>query len=179
MHAREKRGGQIVAKMNSLVDPTVIEALYRAADAGVKIQLVIRGVCCLVPRENIRVVSIVDRFLEHSRAVRFRNGGNHEVFVTSGDWMPRNFFRRIEVTFPITDPALRQRVERILETALADDAKSWRLHPDGSYTRRKESPDGPVRSQQRCIELARAESERTVDDGTRTALSRKRKKKKS
>ena len=96
------------------------------------------GNCCLVPRENIRVTSIIDRFLEHTRILLFRNGGATEIYATSGDWMPRNFFRRIEVTWPILDPNLLERVElQILGTALADDAKSWRLHPDGTYRRRK------------------------------------------
>ena len=157
-HAREGRPAQIIAKMNSLVEPRVIEALLRAAAAGVKIDLIVRGICCLVPRENIRVSSGIDRFLEHSRIFLFRNAGATEVYTTSGDWMPRNFFRRIEVTWPIADPRLRERVElQILGTTLADDAKSWRLQPDGTYRRRKTTP-GPVRSQQRFIELARAEA---------------------
>ena len=157
-HARERRPAQIIAKMNSLVDPQVIEALYRAADAGVKIDLIVRGICCLVPRENIRVMSIVDRFLEHSRIFLFRNGGSTEVYAASGDWMPRNFFRRIEVTWPILSPQLRDRIElQILGTCLADDARSWRLMPDGTYRRRKPGPRA-IRSQQRFIDIARAES---------------------
>ncbi|HET8796301.1 MAG TPA: polyphosphate kinase 1, partial [Thermoanaerobaculia bacterium] len=96
-HARDGRPAQIVAKMNALVDPAVIDALGRAAAAGVKIDLLVRGTCCLVPRENIRVLSVIDRFLEHSRAFLFRNGGATEVWIASGDWMPRNFFRRLEV----------------------------------------------------------------------------------
>ena len=157
-HAREKRPAQIIAKMNSLVDPLVIEALYRAADAGVKIDLIVRGICCLVPRENIRVVSVIDRFLEHSRIFLFRNGGATEVYAASGDWMPRNFFRRMEVTWPIVAPQLRDRIElQILGTCLADDAKSWRLQPDGTYRRRKARANA-IRSQQRFIDLARASS---------------------
>ncbi|MGZ5431757.1 MAG: polyphosphate kinase 1 [Thermoanaerobaculia bacterium] len=157
-HAREKRPAQILAKMNSLVDPMVIDALYRAADAGVKIDLIVRGICCLVPRENIRVVSVVDRFLEHSRIFLFRNGGATEVYAASGDWMPRNFFRRIEVTWPILAPRLRDRIElQILGTCLADDAKSWRLQPDGTYRRRRPGPRA-IRSQARFIETARAEA---------------------
>jgi polyphosphate kinase len=157
-HAREGRPAQIIAKMNALVEPRAIEALQKAAAAGVKIELVVRGICCLVPHENIRVTSVIDRFLEHTRILLFRNGGATEIYATSGDWMPRNFFRRIEVTWPILDPRLRERVElQILGTVLADDAKSWRLQPDGTYKRRKTTP-GPVRSQQRFIELARAEA---------------------
>jgi polyphosphate kinase len=157
-HAREGRPAQIIAKMNALVEPKVIDALYRAAAAGVKIDLIVRGICCLVPREHIRVISVIDRFLEHTRIFLFRNGGKTEVYATSGDWMPRNFFRRIEVVWPIESPQLRDRVElQILGTCLADDAKSWRLQPDGTYKRRKSTP-GPLRSQQRFIEIARAEA---------------------
>lgn len=159
-HARAGRPAQIIAKMNSLVEPKVIEALSRAAAAGVKIELIVRGICCLVPRENIRVISIIDQFLEHSRMFVFRNGGETEVWAASGDWMPRNFFRRIEVAWPILAPALRDRIEhQILATSLADDAKSWRLQPDGTYRRRKSGPR-PIRSQQRFIEIARAEAVR-------------------
>ncbi|HKR65876.1 MAG TPA: polyphosphate kinase 1, partial [Thermoanaerobaculia bacterium] len=126
-NARDGKPAQIIAKLNALVEPQVIDALYRAAAAGVKIELIVRGICSLVPRENIRVTSIIDRFLEHTRILLFRNAGNTEVWVTSGDWMPRNFFRRIEVTWPILSPPLRDRIElQILGTCLADDAKSWR-----------------------------------------------------
>jgi polyphosphate kinase len=157
-HAREKRPAQIIAKMNSLVEPAVIEALYRAADAGVKIDLIVRGICCLVPRENIRVLSVIDRFLEHSRIFLFRNGGATEVYAASGDWMPRNFFRRIEVTWPVLSPQLRDRIElQILGTCLADEAKSWRLQADGTYRRRKARANA-IRSQQRFIDIARASS---------------------
>jgi polyphosphate kinase len=157
-HAKEGRPAQIIAKLNALVETSSIEALYRAADAGVKIDLLVRGTCCLVPRENIRVLSIVDRFLEHSRVLLFRNGGETEVYASSGDWMPRNFFRRIEVTWPILSPRLRDRIEhQILGTCLADSVKSWRLQPDGTYRRRKAGPS-PIRSQQRFIDIARAEA---------------------
>jgi polyphosphate kinase len=157
-NARDGKPAQIIAKLNSLVEPRVIEALYAAAAAGVKIELIVRGICCLVPRENIRVISIIDRFLEHSRIFLFRNAGATEVYVTSGDWMPRNFFRRIEVTWPILSPQLRDRIElQILGTCLADDAKSWRLQPDGTYRRRKAGVR-PIRSQQRFIDIARAEA---------------------
>jgi polyphosphate kinase len=164
-NAKDGKPAQIIAKMNALVDPTVIEALYRAGQAGVKIDLIVRGTCCLVPgaaglSENIRVISVVDRFLEHSRIFLFRNGGQTEVYLSSGDWMPRNFFRRIELTWPIISDRLRARVEdQILSTSLVDDVKAWRLQPDGSYKRR--TPDEkPVRSQERFIEIARAESVR-------------------
>jgi polyphosphate kinase len=177
-HAREGKPAQIIAKMNSLVEPRVIEALQRAAAAGVKIDLNVRGICCLVPRENIHVSSIIDRFLEHSRIFLFRNAGSTEIYATSGDWMPRNFFRRIEVTWPISDSRLRERIElQILGTTLADDAKSWRLQPDGTYRRRKTTP-GPVRSQQRFIELARAEAVK-IEPGIGRRKGKKRKLKSS
>jgi polyphosphate kinase len=153
-YAKEKKPARITAKLNSLVDAVVIEALYRAADAGVKIDLIVRGICCLVPRENIRVISIVDRFLEHSRVVRFENGGEPEIYLSSGDWMPRNFTRRIEVLFPLLDPTARERAEQILEISLADGASSWELNPDGTWTRRT----GGISSQQRFIEITRAEA---------------------
>jgi polyphosphate kinase len=175
LHARDGKPAQIIAKMNALVEPAVIEALYRAADAGVKIDLVVRGICCLVPRDNIKVLSVVDRFLEHSRILLFRNAGATEVFATSGDWMPRNFFRRIEAVWPILNPQLRDRVElQILGTCLSDDAKSWRLLPDGTYKRRK-SPPGSHRSQKRFIEIARAEAVKIEPGVTRRKTKRKKK----
>ena len=163
--AKDGKPAGITAKMNALVDPTVIEALYKASEAGVKIELIVRGICCLVPgvsglSENIRVVSVIDRFLEHTRLFLFRNGGQTEVYGSSGDWMPRNFFRRVELTFPILAERLRTRVENeILATYLADNVKAWKLHPDGTY--KKRSPSEPrVRSQERFIEIARAEAVR-------------------
>ena len=107
--------GRIIAKMNALVDPEVIRALYRASQAGVKIDLLVRGICCLRPgipgvSENIQVLSVVDRFLEHARIFYFQAGGKREVYLCSADWMPRNFIRRVEVMFPVEDPVLRDRV---------------------------------------------------------------------
>ena len=136
-HAKEKKPARITAKLNSLVDPVVIDALYRAADAGVKIDLIVRAICSLVPRENIRVISIVDRFLEHSRVIRFENAGAPEIVLSSGDWMPRNFVRRVEVMFPLLDANVRERAEKILEISLADGASSWELQPDGTWTPRR------------------------------------------
>jgi polyphosphate kinase len=133
--------GRIVAKMNALVDGPVIKALYRASQAGVSIDLIIRGICCLRPgvpgtSDNIRVISIVDRFLEHARIFYFENGGKREVYLSSADWMPRNFQRRVEVMFPIDDEGLRDRVvDEILAIALADNVKARQLLPDGSYVR--------------------------------------------
>jgi polyphosphate kinase len=152
--AKEKKPAGIAAKVNSLVDPAVIDALYRAADAGVKVELVVRSICSAVPRDNLRILSIVDRFLEHERIVRFENGGNAEVYLSSGDWMPRNFLRRVEVMFPLLDATVRERAERILQVALRDGASSWELQPDGTWTRRH----GGISSQQSFIDLARAEA---------------------
>ncbi|HEX9984064.1 MAG TPA: polyphosphate kinase 1 [Thermoanaerobaculia bacterium] len=154
--------GRITAKLNSLLDPQVVQALYDASRAGVQIDLIVRAMCALVPRveglsENIRVISIVDRFLEHERIVRFENGGAPELFLSSGDWMPRNFTRRVEVTFPLLDRDVRARAERILELSLADTASSWELQSDGTWLRRD---GGNLSSQTRFIEIARAESVR-------------------
>jgi polyphosphate kinase len=161
--------GRIIVKMNSLVDAEVIRALYRASQAGVKIDLLVRGICCLRPgipgvSENIQVLSVVDRFLEHARIFYFQNGGKKEVYLGSADWMPRNFIRRVEVMFPVEDPALRDRVlNEILTVALADNVKARRLLSDGSYERVSlphadgdGRRDQSVRSQQQFMELARA-----------------------
>lgn len=137
-HARAGRRARIVAKINALVSPDVITALYDASDAGVEIDLVVRGICCLRPQlpgvsERIRVRSIVGRFLEHSRLFYFANGGADEYYVGSADWMPRNLERRVEVVVPVEDPALRQRMCSLIETWLADNRQAWELHPDGGY----------------------------------------------
>lgn len=165
-NAKDGKPSGIIAKMNALVEPTVIDALYRASRAGVRIDLLIRGICCLVPgvaglSENIRVLSVVDRFLEHARVFRFINNDKPEVYISSGDWMPRNFVRRIEVTWPIHDAILAQRIEeQILPMCLADNVKSWRLESDGRY-RRRNPGDGPaLRSQEMFINIARAEAVR-------------------
>jgi len=139
-HARAGRPARITAKMNALVDPESIEALYRASCAGVKIDLIVRGVCALRPgvpgvSENITVRSIVGRFLEHSRVFCFENGGEPEMFCASADWMERNFFRRVEVAFPIRHKAQEERIQRDLDVCLSDNSQAWRLGPDGSYER--------------------------------------------
>ncbi len=153
---------RIVVKMNALVEPSVIEALYRASQAGVAIDLVIRGICCLRPgipgvSTGIRVTSIVDKFLEHSRVFYFANAGNPEIFLASADWMPRNFFRRIEVMFPIEDERLKQRImEEILPVTLADNVKARELQPDGRYVRVTPAEGAtPIRSQLVFQNLAR------------------------
>src|SRR5690606_21162403 len=143
--ARAGRPARIRAKMNSLVDPDVIMALYRASQAGVQIDLIVRSICCLRPgvpgvSERIRVKSIVDRFLEHSRMFIFEAGGAQEVYCASADWMPRNFHRRVEVMFPIEDESLKARiVEEIFAISWEDDAKAAILRSDGSYERARPS----------------------------------------
>jgi polyphosphate kinase len=145
-HAREGKPARIIAKLNSLVDHDIIEKLYEASCAEVTIDLIVRGICCLRPKvpglsDYIRVVSIVGRFLEHSRVYCFENAGAPEVFLSSADWMPRNFLRRIEVAFPIKAPALRDRiVKEILPNFLHDRVKARELQPDGKYRRLK--PEG-------------------------------------
>ncbi len=160
---------QIRAKMNSLVDEDIIRALYEAARAGVKVQLNVRGICCLRPglkgtSEGIEVVSIVDRFLEHARIFHFSNGGDEEVYLSSADWMPRNLDRRIELLFPVLSAEGRQKAMATLDAAFADNVKARRLQPDGSYKRRRLARgEEPFRSQielhreaRRAVERARA-----------------------
>jgi polyphosphate kinase len=154
--------GRIVAKMNALVDPDVIRALYRASQDGVSIDLLVRGICCLRPgipgmSENIRVLSVVDRYLEHARIFHFHAGGRREVYLSSADWMPRNFIRRVEVMFPVDDESLRDRlIDEILATNRDDNVKARMLLPDGTYQRLRPGNGDPLRrSQQRFTELAR------------------------
>jgi polyphosphate kinase len=164
-NAKAKKPAKIIAKMNSLVDQELIEALYAASQAGVKIELIIRGICCLRPgvegvSENITVRSIVGRFLEHSRIFYFENGDSPKVFVGSADWMPRNFFRRIEVVFPVEDPTLRDRiVNQVLAIQLADNTKASILGADGAYSRPPRKKDAePRHSQAEFMALALGES---------------------
>jgi polyphosphate kinase len=151
-NARAGKPARIVAKLNALVDQEMIEKLYEASCSDVTIDLIVRGICCLRPKipelsENIRVISIVGRFLEHSRIYYFENAGDPVVYLSSADWMPRNFFRRIEVAFPIEMPALRdQIVNDVLPTVLNDRVKARELQPDGTYRRLK--PEGPEPSRQ-------------------------------
>jgi polyphosphate kinase len=162
-HARQGVPGRIIAKMNSLVDKTLIDKLYEASQVGVEIELLVRGICCLRPQvpgmsDHIRVRSIVDRFLEHSRIYYFENNGHPETFLSSADWMPRNLDRRIEIMFPLTDAATQHRLlHDILETYLEDNVKTRILTAEGQNEYLTPTdPDVPmVRAQQRFIEIAR------------------------
>jgi polyphosphate kinase len=160
--AKQGKEGRIIIKLNSLVEESLIVALYEASQVGVKIDLVVRGICCLRPgikgvSDNIRVTSIVGRFLEHSRIFYFGNGGNPKVYLGSADWMPRNLFRRVEVVFPVLDPGLRKRViDEILPAYLSDCVKARVLGSDGVYTR-AQTPEGqePCQAQLTFRNLAR------------------------
>ena len=164
-NARAGKPARIVAKLNALVDQEMIEKLYEASCSDVTIDLVVRGICCLRPKipglsENIRVISIVGRFLEHSRIYYFENAGDPLVYLSSADWMPRNFFRRIEVAFPIETPALRdQIVNDVIPTILNDRVKARELQPDGTY--RPLKPEGPEPSRQAQWQFREVSRERT------------------
>ena len=173
---RKKQGQKavIIAKLNSLVDPKMIEALYEASQAGVKIKLNIRGICCLRPgvkglSENISVVSIVDRFLEHGRILYFYHGGDERVFISSADWMPRNLDRRVELLVPIDDRTLRTRLIRLLETYFEDNVKARRLNSDGSYSRVKQGKHSPHRSQEAIFQET-CEVGRLAENSRRTTF---------
>ena len=146
-HARAGRPARIMAKMNALQSPEIINALYDASNAGVEIDLIVRGICCLRPgvpglSERIRVVSVIGRFLEHSRLYYFLNAGDEEYYIGSADWMPRNLERRVEVVVPIVDRALHHRLASLMRVYLSDGRQGWDLQPDGSYVQRTPlSPD--------------------------------------
>lgn len=153
---RSKQGqkAEIIVKLNALVDTEVIDALYEASQAGVKIQLNVRGVCCLRPgipglSDSIEVISIVDRFLEHARVMYFRHGGDHNIFISSADWMPRNLDRRIELLVPVNEPSIRKELRETLQLYFQDNQNAWRMQPDGSYERiRATKKQKPMRSQE-------------------------------
>ncbi len=171
-HARAGRPARITAKMNALVDADVVEALYRASQAGVPTTLLVRGICCLRPgvpgvSENIEVRAIVDRFLEHGRLFHFSNAGKDDVYLASADWMPRNFHRRVEVMVPVEDPTLRARLLETLSISVNDNVKSWRLLPDGTYARVQPKAGAPlVRSQARFIEMTREKAKGVEASGS-------------
>ena len=149
-HAGQGNPGRILAKMNSLVDPEIITTLYEASQAGVEIDLIIRGICCLRPgvegvSENIRVISIIGRYLEHSRIFCFHNNGEEEIYVGSADWMPRNLDRRVEAITPVEVPEIMQELKEILQIMLSDNRQAWDLNSDGNYIQRIPSQDEPER----------------------------------
>ncbi|MFN6570348.1 polyphosphate kinase 1 [Dendronalium sp. ChiSLP03b] len=152
--------GRIVAKMNSLVDPQIIATLYEASRTGVQIDLIVRGICCLRPglkdiSENIRIISIIGRFLEHSRIFYFHNNGQEEIYIGSADWMRRNLDRRVEVITPVKDQDIAKDLQEILGILLADNRQAWDLQPDGSYIQRRPGDDCPeANSQQTLINMA-------------------------
>ncbi len=199
-HARAGKKALIIAQMNSLVDVDVIDALYAASTAGVEIRLAVRGICCLRPgipglSERIQVRAVIDRFLEHERVFRFHNAGSEEVYISSADWMPRNFHRRVEVLIPILDPAVRERIVNAIDLLFTDSVKTWELGRDGAYTKLVAAPGStPVRAQARFMELARERAKQSdplarsgrfhilqvpqgmVEDGVRRVKSGKKKK---
>lgn len=143
--------GRIIAKMNSLVDPGIIQALYRASQAGVSIDLIVRGICCLTPgiegvSQNIRVISIIGRFLEHSRIFYFHNGGNEQFYIGSADWMPRNLDRRVEAVTPILAPHLRRELTNLLDICLTDNRQAWEMQANGTYVQRRPQPNESEKS---------------------------------
>ena len=160
-HARAGRPARIIAKMNGLVDRRLIEELYGASEAGVTVDLIVRGICCLRPgvpglSSRIRVISIVDRYLEHARICYFENAGEAEYLLASADWMPRNLDRRVEIAFPVLDPSLQARIREILEIQLADTMKARRILADGSSERVPTVAGRPLRSQLRLYDVTGA-----------------------
>ncbi|XGB40343.1 MAG: polyphosphate kinase 1 [Cyanobacteria bacterium LVE1205-1] len=159
-HSQTGASGQIIAKMNSLVNPTLISILYEASQAGVQIDLIVRGICCLRPglpgiSENIRVISLVGRFLEHSRIFYFHNNGQEQLLIGSADWMPRNLDRRVEAVVPVEEPGIVKDLQEILRTLLADNYQTWELQSDGSYIPRRATANESLNiAQQRFMELA-------------------------
>lgn len=155
-NARAGRPAHIIGKMNALVHPEVIRALYDASHAGVQIDLIVRGICCLRPgvpgvSENIRVISVLGRFLEHSRAFIFHNNGDEQVFISSADWMERNLDRRIESAIPIENPRHRAEIRRVMEVSLNDNRQAWDMQYDGSYVQRRPAHGEPERATQRVL----------------------------
>ncbi|MBD2353531.1 polyphosphate kinase 1 [Tolypothrix sp. FACHB-123] len=155
-HCHNGKPGRIIAKMNSLVDPQIVTSLYAASQAGVEINLIVRGICCLRPgvagiSENIRVISIIGRFLEHSRLFHFHNHGQDEVYIGSADWTPSNLDRRVEAVTPVEDPKISQTLQDILEIMLADNRQAWELQTDGTYIQRHPRKHEPERSSQKIL----------------------------
>jgi polyphosphate kinase len=168
-HARSGRPARILAKMNALVDAAVMQALYEASQAGVQVDLIVRGICCLRPgipgvSDRIRVISIVGRFLEHSRAFYFMNGGDEEVYIGSADWMPRNLERRIEAVSPVTDQTHRQTIRDLLDLMWQDNRQAWELDAEGVYRqRRPPSPEAELATHRMLVESYRESGRATGD----------------
>ncbi|MEL6764339.1 MAG: RNA degradosome polyphosphate kinase, partial [Cyanobacteria bacterium J06607_6] len=163
----------IIAKMNSLVDAEMIQALYRASQAGVQIDLIIRGICCLRPgvpgvSDNIRVLSIIGRFLEHARIFYFTNDGAEEIYMGSADWMPRNLDRRVEAITPVEEPTAVQELKDIIDIMLTDNRHAWELDADGVFTQRTPGADGDSRS---THDLLMARAVKRDQSGTIDSLS--------
>jgi polyphosphate kinase len=174
---RKKQGqrAQIMVKLNALVDPALIEALYRASQAGVTVKLNIRGVCCLRPgvpglSENITVVSIVDRILEHSRIIHFHHGGDELVFISSADWMPRNLDRRVELLVPVGDSTCKRRLLTILETCFRDTSNAWQLQASGEYVRRQAELGQPTVRMQSTLYQAALDAIKHAEQKRRTVF---------
>lgn len=164
-NARAGKAARIIGKMNALEDIEVIQALYRASQAGVKVDLIVRGFCCLRPgmpglSENIRVISVIGRFLEHSRVFYFFNDGKEEYYLGSADWMSRNLSHRVEAAVPVEEPALQARLKEIFEIMLADNRQAWELASDGTWTQHQPGSDPERGTHQRLMELTQARSQK-------------------
>ncbi len=162
-NAKNGLPAQIIAKMNSLVDPEIIKLLYEASNEGVQIKLIIRGMCCLYPQkkglsENIKVISIIGRFLEHSRIFWFNNNRNPEVFIGSADWMRRNLDRRVEAVTPIEDIKIKSEIQHLLDLYLEENEDSWKMQSDGSYTKNQTLNNKKRYIQEQIIKLYKKEA---------------------
>ena len=170
-NAKKGQKGHIIAKMNSLCDRDIIAALYAASQAGVKIELIVRGICCLktgIPgiSENISVHSIVGDFLEHARIFYFYSNGQEEIYMGSADWMPRNLDKRVEIIFPVEDERLKEEIKHILDIQLSDNTKAHLLQPDGTYVKPDKRKSAGVRS---GILLSGSNPKESETGGKRTA----------
>ena len=166
-YAKNGLPAKIIAKMNSLVDPEIIKLLYIASQEGVKIELIIRGMCCLYPQkkglsENIKVTSIIGRFLEHSRIFWFNNDGDAEVFIGSADWMRRNLDRRVEAVTPIEDNKIKKEIKHLLDSYLEANKDSWNMQSDGSYTKNQILNDKKKYIQEKIIKLYKKEENKKI-----------------
>ena len=165
---RKGSDGHIIAKVNSLVDEDVIRALYKASQAGVKVELIVRGICCLKPEvkgvsENIRVISIIGKYLEHPRAFYFKNDAA-QVYISSADWMPRNLVRRIELLTAIKDDTSREKIIQILKLQCSDNVLSYELQNDGTYVKRKKDHDKSVNNHKLLEDFANRVSKATKSE---------------